>query len=126
MVEESTKNFQCVYLSLPAQIVSRKHELGVYSSSAIQQSSVTNHKKVAFTNHKFSVAYLRVTNLDRLVIYNVKTSQESQLKHNVSQLIYTVALWPYFFSFTFYLTGLVTVTLNFSKQEPSYFIHLRI
>lgn len=41
------------------------------------------------------------------------------------QLIYIVALWPYF-SFTFYLTGLVTVTLNFSKQEPFYFIHLRI
>lgn len=113
-----------MYLSLPAQIVSRKHELGVYSSSAFQQSSVTNHKKVAFTNHKFSVAYLGVTNLNRLVIYNAKTSQESQLKHNVSQLIYTVALWPYF-SFTFYLTGLVTVTFNFSEQEP-YFIHLRI
>lgn len=41
------------------------------------------------------------------------------------QLIYIVALWPYF-SFTFYLTDLVTVILNFSKQESFYFIHLRI
>lgn len=96
----------------------------VFTPALLFNSSVTNHKKVAFKNHKLSVAYLGVTNLDRLVIYNAKTSQESQLKHNVSQLIYTVALWPYF-SFTFYLTGLVTVTFNFSEQEP-YFIHLRI